>query len=251
MEGEPVSRFGDAVKMFTRDLPVTQGHNRWLDTDRTYSKKAIRFVAQQLLWTGKTDRTGRFSPSGISGCQKRLLLQWAGVSHEKENHSSDLMNAGTWSHLKWQAEGLTEGWLEEGEITGADATSSLCGTMDGRLSDGSGFEFKSTNSIYYGRVKLNDEPFPDHVDQIHAYMRIHNINLFSVVYENRDTADFLELRVKKDAEVEKRIDERVHALTKHTRDRTVPEMLPDCVKETGLIYRRCPYRYVCPHITAL
>src|SRR5258708_6647327 len=56
-------------------LVVTAPHSQWLlDPDhlRVYTPEAIQFVADALAGKFKHERTGRFSPSSIGGCKRRL-----------------------------------------------------------------------------------------------------------------------------------------------------------------------------------
>ena len=232
------------------DQPVTFGMHRWHEEGATYTQEAFDRVVAVITADRETGRggDGRIRPSLIGHpCQRAHLLSYRGVEQETPGSASrDVMTAGTWGHYRWQYAGLSAGWLKEIEVKVQYEPWHLAGSMDGILSDGSGFELKTINSFGYKKVLNDNQPKWEHLMQVHAYMKALDLDAFSVVYENRDTAAWREFRVKRMPEVDTTLDMLMHALDGHIKNNTFPPMLTDCLDGKGSIYERCNWRFTCP-----
>src|SRR3954454_7159251 len=128
-------------------LFVTGPHTEWMERpeeEQIYSPEAIRFVGDVMAGKYARPRAGRFSPSSIGKCPRRLLFGFAGAPQVGENpDSSDLKGLGKWGHLRWQAEGLSMGWMEAGEVWTFDPVRRVGGSIDGMNADDSVFELKT------------------------------------------------------------------------------------------------------------
>lgn len=231
-------------------------HTRWLERpeiNQIYSEEAIQHVVRVLRGKAKKQRSGRFSPSALGECRRRVLFGWAGVDQVGEDPDVlDLMGLGSWGHLRWQAEGISAGWMQRGEVWVMDREYPMGGTMDGILADGSIFELKTVHEFVFSKIvdQLN-EPKYNHLLQIHAYMRMSRRDMASLVYEARSTGQYHEYRVKRDPDISRAVREEIELLTEHTVDGTLPPMIDECVKHTGTVFKRCPYRKHCPSASRL
>lgn len=241
----------DAIKAVQQDLPVTMRHERWLAANHNpaYSDEALAFAARALEGTSGSSRLRKrmFRASSAGRCERQQLFKVTGV-RGREDISASLSNVfltGNYLHLKWQMAGLTEGWLVEAEVPVDRDDLNAGGTMDGILYTGGGFEFKSINSRGFGGVMLYG-PKPDHVLQVHHYMHMGGLDSFSVLYENKDTGEWREFRVNRDEEVIERSRASLERLNGLLSARELPPMLEECVAQTGMGYRNCAFRDVCP-----
>lgn len=232
-----------------QDLPITVRHERWLASNSTtYTQPALDFAVAAL---GKEVGGGRarrrlFRASGMGGCLRQRVFTYLGVPGERDITSSlsNIFHTGHFLHLKWQLAGLTEGWLHQAEVPVENEELLLGGTMDGVLYDGSGFEFKTINSWGFKKV-LQDGPKPEHILQTHAYMLMQPIEAFSVVYENKDTGEWREYRVRRETKAESQVKEELDLLHDSLARKELPQVLVGCTKRDGMQYRNCPFRNIC------
>lgn len=248
------------------DKVVTGPHADWMELpedQQVYTEAAIDHVARVLRKEFKYDRTGRYSPSSLGLCQRRVLFGYAGAPQVGDNLDSlDLMGLGTWGHLRWQAEGISAGWMKEGEFWKLVPEWRLGGSMDGILFDDTIFELKTAGYGIYKKVVVDaGGPKDEALVQTEAYFRLKNhdqrmlgkpeVWMASVVYEERASGQFEEFRIERDEPMVKRVDLILEQLDDHVDRDTLPRMLSDCENRTGNVYRQCPYRKFCPTRTTV
>lgn len=244
-----MSSLKNLLRAAKNDLPITVRHERWLTKNTTtYSPEALNFAAQALgnEVGGGRNRRRLFRASGMGGCLRQRVFTYLGVPGQKEITSglSNIFHTGHFLHLKWQLAGLTEGWLSKAEVPVENEPLLLGGTMDGILYDDSGFEFKTINSWGFKKVH-QDGPKPEHVLQTHAYMLMTEMDAFSVVYENKDTAEWREFRVRKDPTALAKVQEELDTLHGSLDRQELPPVLPACAAGEGMQFRNCPFRLIC------
>jgi hypothetical protein len=237
-----------------KDLPITMRQERWLslpENQRPFSTAALQHAQQALSREigGKRSRKTPYRASGSGGCTRRRHFAAEGVI-ENENLDSRLNSifmTGDFGHLKWQMMGLTEGWLIEAEIPVETEDHLLSGTMDGRIYDGSIFEFKTINDNGFREV-VTYGPTKSHLRQTHAYMLCSDTDKVSIVYENKNDQDWIECRVDRDEAMITAIEDEIDELNDQYNEKRLREPLSDCQLKTGSIYRQCPFRDVCLNI---
>lgn len=246
-------RLNDLVKATKADLPITVRHEQWLiaNPNPVYSEEALQFNDAHLRGEvgGHRDRKLAFRASGMGACaRKRIFARMGtvGISEQYSSAQANIFETGNDYHRRWQRAGLTEGWLIEAEVPLYSEELDLGGTMDGRIYDGSLFEFKSINSNGFKWVSQQGRPRPDHLSQVAAYKLLDpTLTAASVVYENKDNGEWREYRVHFDAEImEPMLTEMVNlklAMVNHK----LPVVLDDCSHRKGATYRQCPFRDVC------
>lgn len=241
----------NAIKAVQQDLPITMRHERWLASNHNpvYSDEALAFAVTTLEGKSGSNRLRKrmFRASSAGMCERQQLFKVSGVKG-RDDISSSLSNiflTGNYLHLKWQMAGLTEGWLVKAEVPVDRDDLNAGGTMDGVLYTGGGFEFKTINSRGFGTVMLYG-PKWEHIFQVHHYMYLGDLESFSVVYENKDTGEWREFRVNRDDEIVEQSKTALGRLNNLLASRELPAMLEDCVAQTGMRYRNCAFRDLCP-----
>lgn len=237
-----------------KNLPITMRHERWLrlpDHQRKWSDQALEFAGKVLSGEvgGKREHRTPYRVSGTGTCKRRRHFASEGLP-KAQHFDSGLHNrfmTGDFLHLKWQMMGLTEGWLTQAEVPVDDDDDLLSGTMDGILHDGSIFEFKSINDRGFRSVVAWGANL-HHIKQVHGYMYCSGKQSASIVYENKNDQDWIEIRVQLDEEIIRQITEEIDDLNDQFEDRFLSEPLTDCLAQTGSVYRQCPFKNDCLQI---
>lgn len=237
-------------------LIVTGPHTQWMEKpeeEQVYSPEAIEFVAEVLRRQHKTPRAGRFSPSSIGKCPRRLALGYAGAPQlPMEAGSSEIVDHGSWTHLKWQAEGLSMGYMDDAEVWIEDKDLQIGGSQDGVLYEGSGFELKSAAPSVYSRQVLEARaPHEEYLDQVTVYMMLSGTSWFSIVYEDRAYGNFHEFRIGMDAKREAKVVKLLRSLISMIESDQLPPQYEECSMRVGKTFRNCPYRKVCGKVNSV
>jgi hypothetical protein len=246
----------DIVRSVQQDLPITMRMDDWLtQPNPLYSDKAKTLASavfnQEL--GGNRRRKQPFRSSSMGMCKRRRLFAGAGFAEHGaiDAKLGNIFGTGNFLHLKWQMAGLTEGWLSEAEIALDKPSVRFGGTLDGKLFDGSGFEFKTIHSAGFAQVMAYG-PKALHVLQVHSYMLLdESITAFSIVYEDKGTSEWREFRVQRDDQTISVVNEELEILNRHWEQKSLPKMLPDCETKEGSTYRNCPFREICPKMRRL
>lgn len=232
------------------ELVVTGPHTEWIEMEETqqiYSDAAIEHVRKALKREYKVARIGRFSPSSVGKCSRRLAYGYAGAPQIPfDIDTTEIVDHGTWTHLKWQAEGLTMGYMTGVEQWIEDADLMIGGSTDASLYDESVFELKSAAPSVFSRVVLtNGAPMEENLDQATIYMMLLGADWTSLVYEDRAYGGFHEFRIQMDSHRERRLIKLLTRLRAMVEADELPEPLDDCVMRQGKVFKGCPYRKVC------
>jgi hypothetical protein len=241
----------NAIRAVQQELPISSRHERWLteNPNPVWSPEALEFARQQLSGEAGGARRGRkrlFRASAAGSCHRQQVFKILGVPGREEidGRLANIFATGNFLHLKWQMQGLTEGWLAKAEVPIEREDLNAGGTMDGVLHNNAGFEAKTINSRGYGSV-MTFGPKDAHIFQVDHYMHLTDITSFSIVYENKDTGEWREFRVDKDEERDARVGQSLATLNGYLADKTLPDVLPDCKAKEGLTYRGCAFRDIC------
>lgn len=239
-----------------QDLVVTGPHYEWQERredEQIPNEAALAHVVRTLLGQYKKARKGRFSPSSMGECARRIVFGYAGAPQEPANPELDEMAAhGTFGHLRWQVEGITLGYMKDAEVWAEDKDLLVGGSMDGILYDDSLFELKTKAPGAYSRV-VTDAAAPTWANklQVHTYFLLSGMDWASVVYENRAYGSFFEFRIARDAKVEKEVIRRLNAYRRHVEDDVLPPQLGDCEIKMGGVFQSCPYRKICHTVSTV
>ena len=224
------------------DKPVTAWVEAWRAGRGKITKEGINRVTEVMRNDVGTDRRSdgraRLRPSMIGNpCQRAQLLSYLGApKKDPVEIYVQMADAGSWLHYKWQAEGLSAGWLTDVEVQIEIPGWGLRGSADGIMKDGSIFELKTVgNDKFYGRrggKSVSDwaAPNPEHVRQVDAYMYATGARAASIVYVNRDSNAFREFRVNWDEERFQELDSFVQGMLASIRQQQLPAILPGCAR---------------------
>lgn len=232
------------------NLVVTGPHYEWMETpedEQLPSRKAMAHVIRVLLRQFKHQRVGRFSPSSMGECPRKVVFGYAGAPQEAPDAElTEMADHGTMAHLRWQLEGLTMGYMDEGEVWVEDKDLLTGGSMDGRLVDGSIFELKTAAPGVWNRIVLdNKAPKWEHLMQAHTYFILSDATWASVVYEDRAYGNFHEFRVERDDKIEREVLRKLRGLKQWVLDDELPPLLDMCDQKMGKVFRGCEYRKIC------
>lgn len=235
-------------KLLATDLPITPRHDQWLGlhADDPYPDWVAAWVAAQLT-KPQRDRSASFSASATGRCERQQVLQFLDhpqmVSFDPQWHHR--LEVGNWGHLRWQAQGLTAGWLKMAEVAVSLPQYGLTGTLDGITDTGTGFEFKTIRHPGFNAVLKEGEPKFGHMLQVTAYMMATTIQRFSIVYESTYSGEWKEFVVDYDPAMGEVVTETLVAMQQRVADKRLPEPLQDCLHRTGSAYADCAYRKDC------
>ena len=236
------------------DTIVTRPVTDWLikHGNDAHSPVTAAWVADQLS-TPPRIRSGSFSGAAAGMCLRRQELAYYGAPGGAiDTQLQNIFNDGKWRHLRWQAM-----LFDAGVITDAE----YLVTWDEYLSRGSldargevpvdhqrrdwqgkefGFELKGVSSFQYGRLS-KEGPMLKHLQQIAHYFVLSNLDLFSVVYEDKTTQAWTEWVIEPDKKLMIEAESDIRALATAAKQGTLHGQLPDCVRRKGDIYNDCPY----------
>lgn len=239
-------RFSETVKHVTDDLVISRRHEAWIrENDHpVYSQAALEFAAHEL---SKRDRVrqGTVSASSLGECKRYQQFVFLGMPKlPMDAKNAAKVTNGSFMHLRWQMEGLTEGWLAEAEVPVKSDAYHLMGTMDGINYDGSILELKSINANGFSRVSTFGPLIP-HLFQMATYMLCSEIEKGVFLYENKDTQEYTEIVVEPE---DLPMTEAVMAgenMMKSLSEERLYEPLADCMDQKGWKYNSCPFRDRC------
>lgn len=238
------------------ELYVTGPHYEWLERlehEQMPSQKAMAHVIRELLRQNKHARAGRFSPSGLGGCPRRMLFGYAGAPQiPADTGSMEIFDHGTIVGLRWQIEGITMGWMQEAEVWVEDPDLLVGGSLDGMNADGSVFEMKSAAPSVFNKV-VSEQRAPkfEHLMQTTTYMMLAGADHASIVYEDRAYGNFHEFRIERDPKIEREAIRRLRSYGRYVEDDVLPDMLAECEMRVGKAYKWCPYRKICPTVSTV
>lgn len=242
----------DLVRAVQQDLPITVRMENWLvnNPDPQYSSDALKFSDDVLRGKvgGKRNRTLAFRASGMGKCMRKRVFARIGSVAQSEQFSSTQANnfaTGNAMHRKWQMAGITEGWLIQAEVPLYNSGLDLGGTADGYIYDGSLFEYKTINSRGYKWVTAKGIE-ESHQRQVAAYKLLNpRLTAASVVYENKETAEWREFRMEFTPEVIDPMYRELVELQESLQEHVLPPIKEQCLTRSGMEYRTCPFRDTC------
>ena len=238
-------------------------HAQWMErseAEQAFTPAALQRGMEVLSNQHKVKRDARFSASGLGQCKRRQLFSFAGVQQAPPNlDSADIMRSGTAAHFWIMLEGLSAGWLAEAETFYMDPHYRVGGTLDGIITDGSIWEYKSVASTVFNSVSASSKSFAkqdkptgpkfDHLLQCDAYDLLTGAQVKSLFYQDRNFGQYAEYRLGSDSGlsgIRGTLISLLEELNGHEQDNTLPPMFDGCESRAGQVYNECPYRFVCP-----
>ena len=239
-------------------LIVTPRYEQYLATHpNILIDEAIADFIKSELTTPQRNRRATFSASSRGACARAQVFQFTPVKPvaKLDSQKHAFFHQGTFMHLKWQALLLDAGILDEPEISCRWEKYRLTGTIDGAGpvvdagqvsmwgTDRFGWELKSINSRGFQWIQ-DRGPNHHHLLQIHAYMLAMGWNVWSLMYENKDTQEWKEFVVHFDQEIANEVEHELSSLNWHVENKALPPILDECKKKQGA-YKRCDFAHTC------
>ena len=119
------------------------------------------------------------------------------------------------------------------------------GKLDGLLDDRSIFELKSINTRGFRMIQEYGVE-NKHNMQVHTCFQLTGLEEASIVYEDKNTQDWVEIRILRDDGTDASVRRELDALIDGWVSRSLPPMKPKCIAKDGAEHRNCPFRDVCP-----
>ena len=245
-------KFSELAKYKTdTQLVISARHDKWMvkNGNPTYSLEALNFGVNELYkQRAPRDRRGTVSASSMGSCRRRQQFTFIGLAELPYSPKTNaIFQNGTFTHIRWQMAGITEGWLKEAEVPVPQNQFRLSGTMDGILFEDSIVEFKSINSNGFRGV-LSFGPKEPHLYQGASYALATDREKVVFVYEDKDTQEYREIVMTRD-ELPLNEAEQSALITWESIDKKqLIEPLDSCLAGEGYQYMGCPFKDRCMKI---
>ena len=241
------------------DLIITPRLNQFLMNNNNLElDKDVAGRIHELLLAKPRDRRFSFSSSSAGDCERKQVYNYLGVEDEENFGAISpqlqmIFYDGTWRHLRWQSVLLQAKIIDTVERPLLWKKKRSRGTMDGAgvVPDNHphvswrgkefGFELKGMNSWgYKSRIEKNT-PREDHLEQVHRYFLSGGFPLFVIIYENKDTQEWIEFVIEPNPQMVQKQREELDRLNYAVDNKELPLMQPSCQKLTGKDFTSCPY----------
>ena len=243
-------KFAETIKHTTPDMVVSLRHDAWVvenDAHPIYSPTALAFALKQLQARDRV-RKGTLSASSLGECEREQQFTYLGMPKiPPDAKNAAKMQNGSFMHLRWQMEGLSEGWLRQAEVALGQNQYRMSGTMDGLLYDESILELKSINVNGFSRV-MAFGPLIPHLFQMATYMLVTRRKKGVFVYECKDNQEYKEIVVRAEDLPLDEAEEQARLIWATIHNQVLSEPLEKCIDKTGWKYSSCPYRDRCLNI---
>lgn len=221
----------------------------------------IAEVGKALLSDTPRNRVASFSASARGRCIREQVYQYIGAPGVStfDQQTINIFRDGHVRHLRWQLTLLHAGILSNIEVKVNRPEIPLLGSLDGvgsiplnhPLYDASkrrvefGWELKGVNNYTWRTaVQYGKGPLEQHLLQVHSYMWATGLEVFSIVYEHKETNDWREWVITRDDKIMQLVRMELTALQNAASKKKLPPQLHACEKQEGP-FARCPYKDVC------
>ena len=221
-------KFGERIRAAQTDnLVITKAHEPWAEAQTRYSHEAIEFAHQQMQKVDR-DRRGTVSASGLKSCARAQSFTFLGMPKRRVTaQQHGIFTNGDMVHLRWQMNGLSQGWLAEAEVPIGENDLRLSGTRDGVMSNGDLLEIKSINANGWSRLQTFGVQ-EGHVYQVATYGYAADHHRAHVLYENKNTQEYREYIVDITDEVVDDLVKRTETIWGYLDSETLPPVLDAC-----------------------
>lgn len=243
-------------KMSKSNLLVTPLLETWLvkHADDPLGATTAKTIEETLkIWP--RDRTQSFSASSGGVCPRRQEFSFLGTPQEGSINTrlSMIFMDGKWRHLRWQAMLLQSGIIDSIEVPLRDKKLRIKGSMDGVGATlghsfygddhDFGWELKGTNE-YSFRSSRYKGPMEKHLQQIDNYFLVSGLDLFSLVYEDKNSQEWAEWVVVRDEARVRQARQNLVEMNNAIDTQTLHDIQPECKNMKGE-YLTCPYGETC------
>ncbi len=217
------SRVKDALKKVnkSKDKLLTPLITEFMATHELFNfdDKAIALATQIMKAERIHRRSDVFHPSGAGACMRAQVLSMNGAQSEKETdlQLENIFDDGKWRHLRWhlmvyrmKISHSIEPFISNKTLRrvggSPDQVLNLSKPYPWLAGKRVGFEMKGARSSAYQGVVANRRPMVHHLYQICIYMMILGLDLYTIIYENKDTQEWFEFDVALDDTYKDRIE---------------------------------------------
>lgn len=257
-------KLSDVLSIVDRsDKVITDPYREWLLEygDAGYPQAVQERMAAELAKVPRI-RSGSFSGSSAGSCTRAQVLSYLGLPgvHSMDPTLLNLFSDGKWRHLRWQANLLAAGILNDIEVSAPWQKMRAKGSMDGTgivpathankswRNKTFGFELKGVNPFLFKKIAdtQEDQVLPafkiEHKQQVHRYFLTSRVDLFIIVYEDKATQNWIEWVIEPDDDFVEESRRELVLLNRAVDRKSLPHMLTDCRKSKGdLFWNDCPF----------
>lgn len=244
----------DMLKLKDPDSIVIPAIGKWAmsNPEMQWSDKTWARVLEELR-RPPAIRSGRFSPSSAGRCHRRQVFAYlgAGGSTYINPNLARIFQNGTWLHRAYQGNGLEAGVFKDIEVLVDYPKFYQAGRVDaiGLVPEDHprvewrglsfGCEIKGYNSFYYGR---HESP-RDNMPQVARYEILADFDLWSVVWDNKNTQVPKEwVFTREELEVYRdKNEEEMRSLQQSVNKKILPPLLPGAKEGINAECKDCPY----------
>lgn len=239
------------------DLIVSPQYNRYLlrNPECFPVRPDIAQRIYDLITTPPRNRSRSFSSSSAGTCHRRQVFDFLGVTTGKdvavEPQLARIFANGTWSHMRTQVALLQAGILDNIEVSLTWPKKRARGSVDG-VGTVPGdhpklqwrdkeflLEFKTANPFGY-RNTVNEGP-GKYRKQAARYALMGGYELIVIIVEDKANQELTEWVLEPTASELSEQRQELDDLNAAVDTKTLPPMLPECAKQTGEVFRKCPY----------
>lgn len=236
-----------------------------------FDDETIRLAMSILKKEREERRSDLFHPSSSSSCMRKQVLDYMGYPsvRDEDLQLMSIFDDGKWRHLRWHLllhrVGISEG-IEK--FVSSSSLKRVGGTPDQILnlskhypwSSGLriGFEMKGTHTDRYNSIIRTNRPIFDHLYQVITYMVLEDLDLYVIIYENKNDQNFYEFDILSNKIYNDKIDNALlipklwkkYIIARYTyMNRCVEKMLlPACecvVRKGDVKFSRCSQKANC------
>lgn len=187
-----------------------------------FDDRALR-LAKKILESERQERKSDvFHPSSSAACMRAQVLQYIGYKPQKEESLQllSIFDDGKWRHLRWhlilyrmkisaRVEPYVSGNMQR--VGGSpDQILNLSKHYPWLSGIRVGFEMKGINSGEYSKLVRNNRPKMDHLYQIVTYMVLSDIEIYTLIYENKNTQEWYEFDITTNKKYAKKLGQNLY-----------------------------------------
>lgn len=213
---------------------------------RAVKDTTINQVTRLIISSGHDpkDRSGAWHPSQLAKCLRKQTFEFWGVpgAYKASARMANLYADGHWRHLRWQVLLLEAGVVDSIEVPVEMTEYNVRGSMDAEAEDFF-VEIKGTRFI----SDVRKGPMDEHIDQVHGYFLATGHTQCIMIYEDKQSQEFVELVVDRDDHKVDELEDRLQYLN----DMMFARQLPDPLSPDSEDCKWCVYSSFCRDVESV
>lgn len=220
------------------------------DVINDYSEAEYEFL-KKLLVEGTTRDKSVFSPSGATTCRRAQVIDKIvrPVRMETNPRLLAIFDDGYWRHMRWQMLFNKMGLAESAEQFDSKGDLDYGGSTDlilnipehGRVI----VDIKGANASRWNNIANSRKPLFAHFIQVQIYMYITGIRTAILWYENKNTNEICEIRVRRDKDVHARAKRRQKFMQRYVEAEAFPREECSVGDDKDSQFTQCRMRSLC------